>query len=257
MSIEIRILGPIEVEVDGRVEHIGGMRPQSVLAALVLDVGHAVPVDRLMSDVWADHLPPAVESDLQSHVSRLRGVLGADRLPSGDGWYQLDVDPESIDAVRFERMTVAAERLLPGDIGSALATATGAMNLWRGEPFGILGDLPFLQGTTRRLVELRMSAVEIRLQAEIELGRTTRAVPVLESMVEENPYRERLWYLLADGLAREGRRVDALRTLRRLERRLGDVGLEPCGDIRLLEQQIIDEVPPHVAHLSRREAADR
>ncbi len=252
-SIEIRILGPIELEVDGRIEHIGGARPQSLVAALVLDVGHAVPVDRLIADVWGDDQPAAAETDLQSHISRLRAVLGQDRLRSGDGWYQLDVVPEAIDAVRFERMTLTAESLLPSDPRAALSAATQAMGLWRGEPFGVLGDLPFLQSTARRLVELRLSTIEIRVQAEIELGRTARAVPLLANLVEENPYRERLWYLLADGLTRDGRRVEALRALRRLERVLGDVGLEPSRELRELEQQIIDEVPPHVARLARHE----
>ncbi|MGD2061786.1 MAG: BTAD domain-containing putative transcriptional regulator, partial [Acidimicrobiia bacterium] len=86
---------------------------------------------------------------------------------------------------------------------------------------------------------------------DLVLGRHARAVPMLETLVIEYPYRERTWYLLADALARDGRRVEALRTLRRLETQLGEVGLAPSREVRELEQQIIDEVPPHVSRLSR------
>ena len=249
--IDIRILGPVELAVDGSPVHIGGDRPLSLLAALTIDIGHAVPVDRLIEDVWDDDLPHSAEADLQSHVSRLRSVIGADRLVAGDHSYTLDLDPEVVDAVRFERLTLGAERVLPDDPQAALDACVDGMRLWRGYPFGSLGDLPFLRPAANRLLELRSSTIEIRLEADLALGRHARAIPMLETLVVEHPYRERLWFLLADALARDGRRVEALRTLRRLDRELGEVGLAPSREIRELEQQIIDEVPPHVAKLAR------
>ena len=251
VAIDIRLLGPVELAVDGATVHIGGDRPATLLAALAIDIGHAVPVDRLVVDVWDDEVPDAAEADLQSHVSRLRAVLGADHLVSEDHSYTLQLSPEVVDAVRFERLSMEAERLLPDDPQSALDACVEGMGLWRGAPFGSLGDLPFLRPAASRLIELRSSVIEIRLEADLVLGRQARAIPMLEILVSEYPYRERTWFLLADALARDGRRVEALRTLRRLEAQLSEVGLTPSRELRELEQQIIDEVPPHVARLSR------
>ena len=80
MTIDIRILGPVELTVDGVPVHVGGDTPSTLLAALVIDIGHAVPVDRLIVDVWDDHLPEAAEADLQSHISKIRAVIGAEHL---------------------------------------------------------------------------------------------------------------------------------------------------------------------------------
>ena len=255
MDVEIRVLGPVELVVDGEVVHVGGVRPLTLLAALALDIGHAVPVDRLVDDLWSDHHPEAAEADHQSHISRLRAAVGGERLVGEDRSYSLALPPEAVDAFRFERFTLDAERLLPDDPRAALDSVTEGMALWRGEPFGSLGDRAFLRPASARLVELRAAAIEIRLEADLALGHHARVIPLLDVLVGEYPYRERLWYLLADALARDGRRVEGLRALRRLERELGEVGLVPSGDIRELEQQIIDEVPPHVARLARHVAS--
>ncbi len=223
----------------------------TLLAALAIDIGHTVPVDRLIVDVWDDDMPESAEADLQSHVSRIRGAIGAGKLITEDHGYTLELDPEVVDAVRFERFTLEAERLLPDDPEAALTACIEGMGLWRGAPFGSLAELPFLQPAANRLLELRSSAIEIRLEADLALGRHARAIPMLETLVSEYPYRERIWYLLADALARDGRRVEALRTLRRLESQLAEVGITPSRELRELEQQIIDEVPPHVAKLAR------
>ncbi|MDH3247853.1 MAG: hypothetical protein OEQ47_02770 [Acidimicrobiia bacterium] len=251
MTIDIRLLGPVELAVDGTTVHIGGDRPLTLLAALAIDIGHAVPVDRLIVDVWDDDLPEAADADLQSHVSRIRAAIGSDHIISEDHSYTLDLPPDVVDAVRFERLVLEAERLLPDHAQAALDACVEGMGLWRGAPFGSLGELPFLRPAASRLLELRSSVIEIRLEADLALGRSARVIPMLETLVTEYPYRERTWYLLADALARDGRRVEALRTLRRLEEQLGDVGLMPSRDLRELEQQIIDEVPPHVARLAR------
>ncbi len=251
VTIDIRLLGPVELAVDGTTVHVGGDRPSTLLAALAIDIGHAVPVDRLVVDVWDDDLPEAAEADLQSHISRIRAAIGPTHIISADHSYTLDLAPEVVDAVRFERLALQAERRLADDPQAALDACVEGMGLWRGAPFGSLGDLPFLRPAAARLVELRSSVIEIRLEADLALGRHARAIPMLETLVSEYPYRERGWYLLADALARDGRRVEALRTLRRLDAELAEVGLAPSRELRELEQQIIDEVPPHVARLSR------
>ena len=255
MDIEIRLLGPIEVSVGGSLVHIGGRRPLTILAALTLDVGHAVPTDRLIDDVWGEAVPRAVEADLQSHISRIRAALHEDVIQARGHTYTLTLDPGCVDAVRFERALLEAEEVLPADAKRALVLADQALSVWRGEPFGHLSDLPFLQPAARRLLEMRTAALEIRLQAEIETGRLSRAIPQLQSMVVDNPYRERLWYLLSTALARDGRRVEALRSLQRVAHVLEEVGLTPSADLRRLEQMIIDEVPPHVPRLTSRSAS--
>lgn len=251
VTIDIRLLGPVELAVDGKAVRIGGDRTMTLLAALAIDIGHAVPVDRLVVDVWDDDVPEAAEADLQSHVSRIRAAVGPSLIVGEDHSYTLALPSDVVDAVRFERLALDAERLLSDDPQAALDACVIGMSLWRGVPFGSLGDLPFLRTAASRLIELRSSVIEIRLEADLVLGRHVRAIPMLEALVAEHPYRERPWYLLADALARDGRRVEALRTLRRLEAGLGEIGLTPSRELQELEQQIIDEVPPHVARLSR------
>lgn len=251
MSIDIRLLGPVELAVDGTAVKIGGERTLTLLAALAIDIGHAVPVDRLVIEVWDDDAPEAAEADLQSHVSRIRAAIGPSSIVGEDHSYTLELSPDVVDAVRFERLALEAERLLPDHPQESHNACVEGMGLWRGVPFGSLGDLPFLRTAASRLIELRSSVIEIRLEADLALGRHVRAIPMLEALVAEHPYRERTWYLLADALARDGRRVEALRTLRRLEAGLGEIGLTPSRELADLEQKIIDEVPPHVARLSR------
>ncbi len=246
----IRVLGPIEVISDGSCRPVAGRHPRAVLAALVLGVGHAVPADHLAAVVWGDYPPPSAHATLQTHISNLRRCLGADTVIFEEGAYILQVPPERIDAVRFERLTMEAAACLENDPERAHELASEALALWRGLPFGDLYDDEYIVLEAHRLDDMRIRTMELRLEADLALGRIAHAAGMLESAVADHPYRERLWYLLMSALAMDGRRVDALRAYRRLCEILAEAGLEPSADLRDLEQEILLETPEMKARLA-------
>lgn len=247
----IRVLGPIEITVNGLCRPVAGRHPRAVLVALVLGVGHAVPVDHLAAVVWGDDPPPTAHATLQTHVSHLRKCLGEHHLLFEEGAYVLAVPPEAIDAVRFERLSIEAADVLDSDPARARRLSMEALGLWRGAPFGDLYDDEFVNLEARRLDEMRIRTMELRLEADLALGRIAHAAGLLESAVADHPYRERLWYLLISALAMDGRRVEALRAYQRLCGILAEAGLEPSQDLRELEQDVLMEVPRLRAHLAR------
>jgi DNA-binding SARP family transcriptional activator len=209
-----------------------------LLGALVVAAGHAVPVDRLRAAIWSEDAPRTADSSLQTYVSRLRHLLGADTIVHEDHTYRLDVTRDQIDALRFEDLLAEAAELreTPADCAALCEEALG---LWRGDPFGDLRDDEAFRLEAMRLEELRLATMELALGAELALGHHEIVVAELESAVHEHPYREHLWYLLVEALAASDRRVDALRTCRDLRSTLAAVGLSPGEEIRGLEQRIL------------------
>jgi DNA-binding SARP family transcriptional activator len=249
IDLAIGVLGPLEVWRDGRSVHLGGRKSKIAFAALVISLNHAVPIDCLTAAVWDDDPPPSGVDTLQSILSRLRASLGHDAIELIDHSYRLVLKPESVDAVRFERLLARASSVLPDDPETAAVTGGDALGLWRGVPFGDLCDVPVLEPEVRRLEALRLSVVEIRLEADVACGRLPSAIASLETEVSEHAYRERLWYLLILALARDGRRVEALRAAQRLREVLADTGLEPSAEILELEEHVLQEAPEVRSHL--------
>jgi DNA-binding SARP family transcriptional activator len=198
---------------------------------------HAVPVDQLAEVVWGAEPPPTGCETLQSHVSRLRRLLGAETIVMVDHAYLLDVAVEQVDALRFERLVdeAVAHR---GQPETARDLTHEALGLWRGVPFGDLADEEPFRLEALRLDQLRSAAMELRIEADIALGRAELVVGALEAAVEESPYREHLWYLLIDALSAQERRVEALRTCDRLRTLLREVGLVPGEELRRREERI-------------------
>jgi len=250
-TLQIGLLGPVEARLDGRLVRIGARNERLVLAALAVALNHAVSIDSLMDDIWSGDPPPSGLDTLQSIVSRLRNKLGWDVIESIDHSYRLVADPDQVDAVRFERLLREASSRLTDDPVGAASLATSALALWRGTPFGDLHDATFLEPDVWRLDALRLSVLETRLEADVACGRLTSAIANLQAVIIENPYRERLWYLLILALARDGRRVDALRSCQQLRAELAEIGLEPSGDIRELEEMVLGEAPRVRSHLRR------
>lgn len=255
-TLQIEVLGPLEVDVDGRSVALGGPRARTVFAALVVGLNHAVSIDNLVASVWGDHPPEHAIDTLQSIVSRLRGELGHDVIELIDHSYRLVADPAAVDSIRFERLLERASGIVPDDASRAAAMMIEALALWRGVPFGDLSDVVFLEPEVRRLEALRLSAIEVRLEADVACGRLTSAIASLEAETLENPYRERLWYLLVLALARDGRRVEALRACQQIRAILGEVGLEPSTDLTELEAMVIQESPMVRSHLARGTGSD-
>lgn len=233
----ICVLGPIDVRSPVGVHHVGGVCARRLLGALVVSARHAVPVDQLTEVVWGGRPPPTGCETLQSHVSRLRRLLGAETIVMVDHAYLLDVEVDDVDALRFERLVdeAVAHRCEPE---AARSLSHEALGLWRGIPFGDLADEEPFRLEALRLDQLRLAAMELRIEADIALGRAELVVGALEGAVEEFPYREHLWYLLIDALAAEGRRVEALRACDRLRGLLREVGLVAGDELRHREDRI-------------------
>ena len=234
----IRVLGPIDVLGTSGVVAVGGRHARALLGALVIGVGHAVPIDHLREVVWGQDPPESVDNTLQSNVSHLRHVLGSDAIVRVDGSYELTTESSNIDAVRFETLLAAAAA--SSDDSERRDYGRQALDLWRGRPFGDLADDEAFKLDTYRLEELRLTAMEICLEADLALGNHELIVGELEAAVEEHPYRERLWFLLIEALEAGFRRVEALRACARLRGVLAEVGIQASDELVALEQRILE-----------------
>ena len=188
---------------------------------------------RLVEEVWRGSPPPGAAKTLRSYVSRLRTLLDPDAtLTARGGGYVLGLDPDLVDAVRFEQLVGAGQGVLGG--GEAAAAAgrfRQALGLWRGRALADVCDVEPLAREAARLEELRLAAVEGRIEADITLGLHAEVTGELEGLVAEYPLRERLWRLLVLALYRAERQADALAAYRRARDMLAaELGLEPGED---------------------------
>jgi predicted ATPase/DNA-binding SARP family transcriptional activator len=218
-----------------------------VLALLVLEAGRVVPTGLLMEELWRGRPPPGAAATLRSYVSRLRAVLGPDVVLEGSGGgYVITVRADDVDASRFQRLVAAGQAALDG---GEPATAAGrfaeALGLWRGRALADVCDVEALALESARLEELRLVAVEGRIEADIALGRHAHVIGELQRLVTESPARERLWRLLVLALYRDERQADALAAYGRARAMLADeLGLEPGDELRRLHQAVLlQEVP--------------
>jgi DNA-binding SARP family transcriptional activator len=206
--VEFRLLGPLEVR-DGAGSVIALRRRQqrALLGALLIRAGEVVSVDRLVDDLWGENPPASAVGSLQNTVSQLRKLLeplGKDILRRQAPGYVLDVPAEAIDARRFERLVAAAAGLEPAQRAASLREA---LALWRGPALDDLTDEPWAEVEASRLEELRLEALEERIQADLELGRHATLVAELEAGTVDHPLHERLHGQLALALYRSGRRT--------------------------------------------------
>jgi predicted ATPase/DNA-binding SARP family transcriptional activator len=245
-GLEIRLLGPVEAVRAGRKLDIGGKRQRALLALLALEPGRSIPADRLIDDLWTGEPTEGAATTLKVYVSRLRGSLGEPAsLRAIAGGYALGVAPDAIDVTRFEaRVREAASEGRRSPRRSA-AAARDALGLWRGRPFGELADNGALRAEAERLEELRLEAVELRIEADLGLGQSSELVPELEGLVSRNPHRERLWRQLMLALYRADRQADALAAYHRARAALDEqLGIEPGPELQGLEAAILrHEVP--------------
>lgn len=239
----IRVLGPIDVLTPSGSISVGGRHARALLGALVIGVGHAVRIDHLREVIWGEHPPDSADNTLQSIVSHLRHVLGPAAIVRIDGSYELTTPPPNIDAVQFEQLLTeaAASR---HDPEYSRRCGRRALGLWRGRPFGDLADDDAFRLDSYRLDEMRLATMEICLEADLALGNHELIVGELEATVEENPYRERLWFLLIEALDASARRVEALRVCARFRRVLAEVGIQAGDELTMLEQRILEGHPP-------------
>jgi DNA-binding SARP family transcriptional activator len=247
--MDFRILGPLEVHHRGRPVAVRGGRSRALLAKLVLNLGESVPDDRLLEDMWGDAQPASGRAALRVRVSQLRKALaaagrdedlGAAIVTRGSG-YALEADPDQVDARRFERLLGAGRRAMSaGRASEALALFDEGLTLWRGPALADLAYEVFVQPDVARLEELRLAAIEERVDAQLALGRHAELVGELEALVVTEPLRERLRGRLMLALYRSGRQADALSAFRDARRALThDLGIEPGAALRDLERAIL------------------
>jgi DNA-binding SARP family transcriptional activator/pimeloyl-ACP methyl ester carboxylesterase len=227
----VRVLGRIEVDVDGQTRPIGS--PKQRLLIAVLAAGHGpVSRNRLIDALWGDEPPSSASATLMGYVSRLRATLGAGSIASLPAGYELKAD--AVDARQFE--SLIGER--PTDEGSTLETA---LSLWRGEAFGEFSEHPFLVGEARRLHELR-THTRIRLVNSYQSeGDLARPISMLEALVADEPTREDAWALLVQALLAAGRLADATRAAHRCRRALAEIGLEPSPALIEIEGAVLQQ----------------
>jgi predicted ATPase/DNA-binding SARP family transcriptional activator len=246
-TLDIGLLGPIRVLRDGAQIDIGGVRAETLLALLALRAASPVSADSLVEELWAGEAPDGAATTLRSYVSRLRGSLGdaapIDRVSAG---YVLAVPAEWIDVARFESLIREGGALLERRrYRRAAETFRSALELWRGRPFAGLAEDGAFQAEIVRLEELRLHALDSRLEADLELGRAAEIVDELEALVAEHPFRERLWRHLMLALYRAGRQADALAAYHRARTALDEqLGLEPGEELRELEGAILRQDVP-------------
>ncbi len=241
----VRVLGPVDVMTADGPQSVGGPHARAMLAMLAIGAGHAVGIDLLQRSLWGDDPPESADNTLQSYVSDLRHVLGADAIKRVDHAYELDVGPDRIDGVRFEQLLGQAIEV-KGDPKECSRLCRDALRLWRGRAFGDLADQEPFRLEAYRLEELRVAAMELSIESDLALGNHELVVSELEVAIEEHPYREHLWFLLIEALAVRGRRVEALRACRRLRAVLAEVGVQPTDDLRDVEQRILEGHLPTV-----------
>jgi DNA-binding SARP family transcriptional activator len=242
--MQFLILGPLEVSDGGRKLALGGPKQRAVLAHLILRANRVVPADLLIDGLWGEEPPESARNTLQTYVYRLRKVLGDGRLEGRDGGYVLTATPGEIDAERFEALVKQGRAEVATDPGAAAATLSDALSLWRADALADVTEEPSLRGEAARLEELRLSATEHRVAAQIAMGGHSAVVPELESLTARYPLRERLWANLMLALYRSGRQAEALSTFERARQVLADeLGADPSPELQRLHDQILHRAP--------------
>ncbi|MFF0312663.1 ATP-binding protein [Streptosporangium sp. NPDC004379] len=233
--MRVSILGPLEVTVGHDVVRIGGTRLKALLIRLAVDVGHPVATGSLVDALWPEAAPEDPAAALQSLMWRLRRALPDERIVrSGSGWYRLDLPPEAVDACLFERLADEGRRALrTGDAGLARSRLREASALWRGEPLIDAADAPYAVAAAVRLRELRLAAIEDRVEADLACGPASPPVAELTELTAAYPLRERLCALLIRALDADGRPAEALALYEDVRRRLADeLGCDPGPEVR-------------------------
>ncbi|MGQ0464050.1 MAG: BTAD domain-containing putative transcriptional regulator [Sporichthyaceae bacterium] len=247
--MEFRLLGPIEVVHDGRPVAIGGLRERQVLALLLLAPNRVVSAERLIDDLWGGSPPDGAVKALRVFVSRLRAALraagGTEMVHTRSPGYLIEVGPDDLDVARFETALARARTAVEaGDHAAAAAELRAGLSLWRGAALADLGDAPIARADVGRLEELRRSALERRIEADLACGRHADLVAELDVLTGEHPLRERLWTARMLALYRCGRQAEALAAYATVRALLADeLGLDPGVELARLEAAVLRHDP--------------
>jgi YVTN family beta-propeller protein len=248
--MDVRLLGTIEVWVDGVRLPLGGPRQRAVLADLAMHVARPVATAQLIDDLWGDRPPASAKPTLESYVSRLRRVLDAAGptaapLVTRPAGYMLDAAPECVDVWQFRDLAARGSGALArGDAAAAVTLTAAALALWRGPALADVRDAPFAVLAAQRLDDERLTAAERVVQARLQLGQHRELVPELEALIAESPYRECFHAQLMLALYRSGRQTEALAAFARARELLtSELGIEPGRELRELQRAVLLQAP--------------
>jgi DNA-binding SARP family transcriptional activator len=238
--VEFRILGPLEVWHEGSPVPVRGSKQRALLAVLLLHANEVVSTDRLMDVLWGADPPDATA--LRVRVSQLRKALGSrGEIVTQAPGYLLRVELGAVDLNRFEQLVASAAGQEPEVAAERLREA---LALWRGRPLPEFEYDDFAQPAIARLEELRLAAIEKRIDADLALGRHSEVIPELEALVKAHPLREASVRQLMLALYRAGRQADALALYRACRARfVEELGLEPTPALQELETSILRHDP--------------
>ena len=243
-NVEVRFFGEFEVVQAGAKVVVRGTKQRSLLALLALHRGMPIAADRLVDALWnGQSANPA--NALQAQIGQLRRILGPAAILTTEAGYALAVNPDDMDAVRFEQLVAQGRRLLEeGAVEMASTTIADALQLRRGEPLGEFAYAGFADAERAHLDELTLVALEAGAGADLALGRNGEVIGQLEALCREHPLRERLRELLILALYRDGRQAEALRAYTEIHDRLVDeMGIDPGVALRELEARVLAQDP--------------
>ncbi|MDW5329007.1 AfsR/SARP family transcriptional regulator [Plantactinospora sp. KLBMP9567] len=244
--MQIAMLGPLEVTADtGAPVPVSGARLRRLLILLALDADRVVDTGRLIDGLWEDEPPAGAANALQALVSRLRRTVPDAPIESHPTGYRLAVEPAAVDVRRFERLVGTGRAMLGSDPPGAAEVLADALGLWRGPALADVAHAGFARGPAARLDELRLTAVEERIDARLASGEAAVLVPELRALAEAHPLRERFTGQLVRALAATGRSAEALAAYARLRRTLAEtLGTEPAPELAALHLELLREATP-------------
>jgi DNA-binding SARP family transcriptional activator len=255
--MDFRILGPLEAMADAGPVKLAGGKQNALLALLLLHADRVVPMDRLVDDLWGEHVPKSAQKMVQVFVSQLRKQLPDGVLRTRAPGYQVALDGHTLDLREFEQLSTRGRQALRhGRVGEAAATLREALALWRGSALAEFQE-PFAEAEGPRLAEQQLACLEDRIEADLALGRHDELVAELDALVRRHPLRERLRGQLMLALYRAGRHAEALESYQAFRRLLGDeLGIDPPTSLKELERRILQQ-DPALATSPRRDATTR
>jgi DNA-binding SARP family transcriptional activator len=242
--VEFRILGPLDALDDtGPIDLTGG-KQKALLALLLLQAGHVLPVDRIVDDLWGDEVPESARKMVQIFVSQLRKQLPVGLIQTHPSGYRGALDGHALDLHRFDALHARGrDASAAGDAEAAASALREALELWRGTPLAEFQE-PFAEQEAARLVEQQLACRELRIDADLELGRHGDLVGELDILVRRHPLRERFRGQQMIALYRCGRHAEALESFQLLRRTLRDeLGIEPSAQLKDLERLVLQQDP--------------